>query len=51
MCLKTRVSKCTWSTVTHVLGTPASSGGGENSVRTMKEMVQRQKDAVFLVGY
>ena len=27
--------------------TPASSGRGENSVRTMKEMVQRQKDAVF----
>ena len=26
---------------------PASSGRGENSVRTMKEMVQRQKDAVF----
>ena len=28
------------------LGTPASNGRGENSVRTMKEMVQRQKDAV-----
>ena len=25
----------------------ASNGRGENSVRTMKEMVQRQKDAVF----
>ena len=30
--------------------TPASSGRGEYSVRTMKEMVQRQKDVVFLVG-
>ena len=28
------------------LETPASNGRGENSVRTMKEMVQRQKDAV-----
>ena len=26
---------------------PASNGRGENSVRTMKEMVQRQKDVVF----
>ena len=34
-----------------LLETPASSGRGENSVRTMKEMIQRQKDAVFLVGY
>ena len=29
------------------LETPASNGRGESSVRTMKEMVQRQKDAVF----
>ena len=29
------------------LETPASNGRGENSVRTMKDMVQRQKDAVF----
>ena len=29
------------------LETPASNGQGENSVRTMKEMVQRHKDAVF----
>ena len=32
------------------LGDPASSGRDENSVRTMKEMVQRQKDAVFSLG-
>ena len=32
------------------LETRASSGRGENSVRTMKEMVQRQKDAVFSLG-
>ena len=32
------------------LETPASKGRGENSVRTMKEMVQRQKDAVFSLG-
>ena len=30
--------------------TPASNGRGENSVRTMKEMVQRQKNAVFSLG-
>ena len=30
--------------------TPASNGRGENSVRTMKEMIQRQRDAVFLLG-
>ena len=29
------------------LETFASNGQGENSVRTMKEMVQRQRDAVF----
>ena len=29
------------------LETPASKGRGQNSVRIMKEMVQRQKDAVF----
>ena len=29
------------------LRTPASNGRGENSVRAMKEMIQRQKDAVF----
>ena len=28
------------------LETPASNGRGENSVRAMKEMIQRQKDAV-----
>ena len=32
------------------LETPASSGRGQNSDRTMKEMVQRQKDAVFSLG-
>ena len=32
------------------LETLASKGRGENSVRTMKEMVQRQKDAVFSMG-
>ena len=32
------------------LETPASNGRGQNSVRTMKEMVQRQKDAVFSLG-
>ena len=32
------------------LQTPASNGRGENSVRTVKEMVQRQKDAVFSLG-
>ena len=32
------------------LETPASTGRGENSVRTMKEVVQRQKDAVFSLG-
>ena len=33
------------------LETPASKGREENGVRTRKEMVQRQKDAVFLVGH
>ena len=32
------------------LETPASNGRGENSVRTMKEMVQRQKDAACWLG-
>ena len=32
------------------LETPASNGRGANCVRTMKEMVQRQKDAVFSLG-
>ena len=32
------------------LEAPASNGRGENSVRTMNEMVQRQKDAVFTLG-
>ena len=32
------------------LETPASNGRGENSVRTMKEVVQRGKDAVFSLG-
>ena len=32
------------------LETLASNGRSENSVRTMKEMVQRQKDAVFSLG-
>ena len=32
------------------LETPAFNGRGENSVRTMKEMIQRQKDAVFSLG-
>ena len=33
------------------LKTPASNGRGENSVRAMKEMIQRQKDAVFTLGF
>ena len=32
------------------LETPASNGRGENSVRAMKEMIQRQKDAVCTLG-
>ena len=32
------------------LETPASNGRGENSVRSMKAMVQRQKDVVFSLG-
>ena len=32
------------------LETPASDGRGENSVRAMKETIQRQKDAVFPLG-
>ena len=40
MCL-IRASKYTWNTVTLVLETPASNGRSENSVRAMKEMVQR----------
>ena len=32
------------------LETAASNGRGESGVRTMKEMVQRQKDAVFSLG-
>ena len=32
------------------LETLASNGRGEKSVRTMKEMIQRQKDAVFTLG-
>ena len=32
------------------LENPASDGRGENSVRTMKEMIQRQKDAVITLG-
>ena len=32
------------------LETPASNGRGENSVRTMKAMVQRQKDDVLSLG-
>ena len=32
------------------LETLASNGRGENSVRTMTEMAQRQKDAVFSLG-
>ena len=32
------------------LETPASNGRGENFVRAMKEMIQRQKDAVFSMG-
>ena len=32
------------------LETPASNGRSENSVRAMKEMVERQKDAVFSLG-
>ena len=32
------------------LETPASNGRRENSVRTLKKMVQRQKDAVFSLG-
>ena len=32
------------------LETLASTGRGENSVRAMKEMIQRQKDAVFMLA-
>ena len=32
------------------LETRASNGRGENSVRAMKEMIQRQKDAVLTLG-
>ena len=32
------------------LETPAFNGRGENSVRAMKEMIQRQKDAVCTLG-
>ena len=32
------------------LETPASNGRGENSVRAMKEAIQRQEDAVFTLG-
>ena len=32
------------------LETPASNGRSDNSVRAMKEMVQRQKDVVFSLG-
>ena len=32
------------------LETPAHNGRGKNSVRAMKEMIQRQKDAVFSLG-
>ena len=32
------------------LETPASNGRGENSVRAMTEMIQRQKDAAFSLG-
>ena len=32
------------------LETFASNGRGGNSVRAMKEMIQRQKDAVFTLG-
>ena len=30
--------------------TPASNGRGDNTVRAMKEMIQRQKDAVCTLG-
>ena len=32
------------------LETPASNGRGESSVRAMKEMIQRQQDAVCALG-
>ena len=35
----------------HFLETLASTGGGENSVRAMKDIIQRQKDAVFSLVY
>ena len=47
---RVRVNKYTWKTVTPVFETPASNGRGENSVRAMKEMIQRQEDAVFSLG-
>ena len=50
MCWKTHVNKYTLSTVTHVWKLLHPNGRGENSVRTMKEMVQRQKDVVFSLG-
>ena len=45
-----RANKCTLNTVTHAWKLPASDGRGENSVRAMKEMIQRQKDAVCTLG-
>ena len=47
---ETRVNKCNLEYSDTRLESPAASGRGENSVRTMKEMVQRQKDAVFSLG-
>ena len=44
------MNKYTWNTVTLVRELLQSNGRGQNCVRTMKEMVQRPKDAVFSLG-
>ena len=48
--LRMRAKKFTWNTVIHVWKLWRPLDEGENSVRTMKEMIQRQKDAVFSLG-
>ena len=50
MCRKTHVNKCTLSTVTHVWKLLHPMVEVKIVFRTMKEMVQRQKDAVFSLG-
>ena len=41
-----RANKYIWAYNNTRLETPASIGRDENSVRAMKKMIQRQKDAV-----